>query len=315
MSNQNYYSVLNTVAAASGDYATVAGQIKLTGLPAYYKVNSNFTKTAGSSFTTLDTNATVGTSGTVLTWTTNPTTSVTGEVLEVSKNGVTYLAYILTGGAGATVAVAWIGPNGTPADAAGYTVVRKGATFTKAVFSATGSATSYSLGVNFVSSATTEPLVYSNWTFDATASTTTANLQDSFYNWAVSKLSASGYYVAKSSTNTVIIYNPVNSVFKITAVNTTGYTAPTITQYATSTLAAAAIKGYGADLIAQYGYPVASSSTANDGVVSTNLYTVYEISVNNITAGGAINKQIYGLLINLGSANAATLISTLDSNL
>lgn len=313
MAIQTYYSVLNTVASASGDISTVAGLTKITGLPAFDKDTCIATKAAATTFTTLDTNATISASGATLTWTTNPTTSITGEVLEVSKAGVTYLAYIITGGSGATVTVGWIGANGTPADAAGYTVVRKGATFTKVVFAAPAAVTNYNLGVKFISSAVAEPTKVLNWEYTSTASTAAADLQDSFYTWANTLLSGSGYFVAKNSTTTVIIYNPTNATFSITPVTASGFTSPTVTQYATATKSSGAIKGYGADLIAREGYPVSSTPTANDGIVSTANYTVYDFVAQNVSPAGVLNSVQYALLINVGSANSSTLIGTLDS--
>lgn len=310
MAIQTYYSILNTIPAST--VSTVAGLNVITGLPPFDASTCVATKTLGTSswLTPLDTNGAVGSSGTTLT--TTSITTTTGDVLEVSKAGVTYLAYILTGGTGTSVAVAWIGPNGTPADASGYTVVRKGATFTKVVFAAPSAVTNYNLGVKFISSAVAEPTKVLNWEYTSTASTTAADLQDSFYTWANTLLSGSGYFVAKNSTTTVIIYNPTNANFSITPVTASGFTSPTVTQYATATKSSAAIKGYGADLIAREGYPVASTSTANDGIVSTAVYTAWDIQVQNVSPAGVLNLTQYTVLANVSSTNYGTAVTAID---
>lgn len=313
MANQNYFSVLNTVAATHADYGTVTGgTIKITGLPAYAKKDlSTFTKVASSGFTSVDTNASIN--GTTITWSANKNTT-TGEVLEVTKNGFTYYAAILTGTNGtpaATQAVLWLGPNGTPATASGYAVTRKGAAFTNVVFANLSATSTVALGIAFNAVAeVTDPTIKLKFSYDGTSSTTATNLQDSFYTFCNTYLNGLGLYVAKSSTTTVVIYQEPNTYLNITSVTGSGYTAATVTATAPTPRL-----GYGADLIAQYGYPAASSSTANDGIVSTNFYTVYTLNIEATSAAGANNNQNYGLLIATDATNASTLISYLDSNL
>ena len=308
---QTNYSILNTVAAANADYGTFgSGGVKITGLPAYFKKDLiSAPKTASSSFTTLDSNASI--SGTTITWTTNPTTSITGEVLEVTKAGVTYYGAVLTGSAGATVTVVWMGANGTPATASGYTVTRKGATFTKVVFAAPAAVSNLTLGVQFTGlNAPTAPTNFRQWNYTSTASTTAADLQSSFYTWCASEIGIAGFYAAKSSTTTVLVYQDPNTFLSVTPVSASGYTAPTVTAYAPTPRV-----GYGADLIAKYGYPAASSSTANDGIVSTAFYTQYELNINGNSAAGVSSSVSYALLIATAATNASTLITYLDSNL
>ena len=192
---QTNYSILNTVAAANADYGTFgSGGVKITGLPAYFKKDLiSAPKTASSSFTTLDSNASI--SGTTITWTTNPTTSITGEVLEVTKAGVTYYGAVLTGSAGATVTVVWMGANGTPATASGYTVTRKGATFTKVVFAAPAAVSNLTLGVQFTGlNAPTAPTNFRQWNYTSTATTSAADLANFNYFSAIPQTGPEGRF-------------------------------------------------------------------------------------------------------------------------
>ena len=322
---QTNYSILNTVAAANADYGTFgSGGVKITGLPAYFKKDLiSAPKTASTDTYVLDTNCTISGSGATLTWSAGTPDTATGEVLTVTKSGVTYLAAILTGTTGATCTVAaWLGANGTPADAAGYTVTRWNSTTTspnvkpsdaliKVVFAAPAAVSNLTLGVKFTGlNAPTAPTNFRQWNYTSTATTSAADLQDSFYNWCNYELGGTGFYAAKVSTTTVVIYYPQNTFLSVTPVSASGYTAPTVTTYLPS-----GRLGYGADLIAKYGYPAASSSTANDGIVSTAFYTQYELNINGNSAAGVSSSVSYALLIATAATNASTLITYLDSNL
>lgn len=301
------YSALNTVAASHADYFAIAGgKVGITGLVPFNKNGASATLSAASSYYgassiatqqsyfTLSSNATISASGgTIALGNTNDTFE--GEVLTVTKAGLTYYAAIVTAStSGTTTGLIWLGVNGTPADAAGYTVVRQGYAFTKVVFAAI-TAKKVSVSTVYTNSFLTEmetiPFEY------VEATTLTAAEQATAYQGAISTiLDASGYY-STVSTDTVYILNPPNVAFKVVGATQSGYTAPTITSYVPVNRI-----GYGADIIAKYGLPTASSSTANDGIVATEFYDHVQIcSVTSGIIGGANSLQVYDVWINVST--------------
>lgn len=286
-------SMLNTVQASHADYAYSSPYVYLTNLLPFNKKNctacnlqlaSSYYGASVSatqqSFYTLDTNCTISAVGATLTWSSGTPDTFTGEVLTVTKSGLTYYAVIAAGGTGATgTAAAWVGANGTPADAAGYTITRQGYSFTKVDFAdissqlvqvQTNFSNAYSLESNLV-----------NFGYNTATSITAANQALAYYNTIHTPLTNSGFFNTYVS-DIVYIMNPPNQSLKVAASTQNGYTAPTITSYNPVSRV-----GYGADLIAKLGLPAASSSTANDGIVATEFYDTLTIKVQNDGFGGS----------------------------
>lgn len=321
--SQINFSVLNTVLAASADYATAgSGNSVITGLPVFPTVGviskpkttaTLYPTTGGGTqygFYTLDTNMTLSASGATMTWTspTTPDCSL-GEVLEVTKGGLTYYAGMDTSTGATGTVIIWFGANGTPANGAGYTVTRKGAAFstiTPAALSSSAASCTIGYTQNGSKNVAYQIATFGNPTSPVTF--TAANLTTALYNNLNTMLPRNGYNVSKSSTVVYIMQFP-NTFLKITSIpsSTTGYTGMAITQYTPITRI-----GYGADLISEQGYPTATSATANDGIVSTNFYTVENFVISNPVQN---TPSVYSLalLVNVGDANAATLIGTIDS--
>lgn len=304
------FSALNTVAASNADYFTIAGgRVGITGLVPFNKNGASATLSAASSyygassaatqqsFFTLSTNATISTTtvagDTIALGNANDT--FLGEVLTVTKAGLTYYAAVTVASAsGTTTGIVWLGVNGTPANAAGYTVVRQGYAFTKVVFAGITAkkvqvSTVYTN--SFLTDMETIPFGY------VEATTATAAEQATAYHSAISTvLDASGYY-STVATDTVYILNPPNVTLEVVGATQSGYTSPTITDYVPVNRI-----GYGADIIAKYGLPTASSSTANDGIVATEFYDHVQISsVSSGIIGGADALRVYDVWVNVST--------------
>ena len=303
-------SSLNTVAASHADYFTIAGgNVGITGLVPFQKNGASAVLTSASlyygassaatqnQFFTLSTNATIST--TTLAGDTialgNANDSFQGEVLTVTKSGLTYYAVVTAGNtSGTNTAIAWVGPNGTPALAAGYTVVRQGYAFIKVDFA---SLTSQKVQVSttYTNSFLSESSYINFGYADATTISDTAQAT-AYYNTVSETLAASGFYSTVVSDVVYILAQP-NKTISVVGSTQSGYTSPTVTTYTPVNRV-----GYGADIIAKYGVPTASSSTANDGVVATEFYDHVVITAKGSgVMGGADASQQYNVWINVST--------------
>ena len=321
------YSILNNVAATSGDYGAGAGYVYLTGLNPFLKtayqsrltVTPSKYKNAGGTlafgFYQLDAAAVLGTSSTVLTWSGGGTPQTyLGEVLECvdTVTGLVYYAAVPTTDTTSVTVTTWLGVNGTPPDGNSFVVTRKGDTFTSVTFAAVSAAQTANTNVTFTGAYGSQEQTLNYSIPLGNAATNTGNAL-AFYNLTNDALASNGFY-SNYVSNVVYIRYPANTSLVIASASGGTNLAPTVT----NTIAAPTNRiGYGADLIA-LGFPTASSATANDGFVSTSFYYEVDITIAGTSFGGVVQpSQTYKFFCNntTETANSATLIGTIETNL
>lgn len=160
---------------------------------------------------------------------------------------------------------------------------------------------------------TMSQVVNSTFHYLSDASATPAEFQTAFHSWLDATIIASaGYTFANVSTDKVDITAPKNYPL-VVAINTTlsgsGLTV-------TNTAGAVPQVGLGSDIIATYGWPESSSSSANDGIYPTGNYHQFFIPVNvpnqNNPASGF--TQYTCIVYIIDGTNGDALLSSLETN-
>lgn len=307
------FSILNTVLATHADVVVATnGLTTITGIDrAFYKNQVvSCTTTTGVGVTTLSTTATTaglsGTAGTL-----DAGTALTaGRVYRVVITGTTYYAYAVSLVAGTNWNVIYLGPNGGAPNTASTVAVYYYGDGSVKITPTAANSTGYAANIQYFDP-TIKTMNVINWTYTSDASATALEIGTNLSSSISTLLNAAGYYVGLSAASGyVVIMTPTTLPLKAVQITNTTYTGTlTIAQTAEVSL-----NNYGANLIPPYGfYPVASSSTANDGVVSTNRYSSATFNLAFADPSGKQQAYQVVLLVNDGDSNAAALMSYIAS--
>lgn len=152
------------------------------------------------------------------------------------------------------------------------------------------------------------------WEYTVPAAGTDALFLTSYKDAIETKMESAGYTVTGGVTS-VVITAPLNTPFSVLAGEASDVTNAGLT--ITDTTPAVNAEGRGSDLATQYGFPAASSATANDGIVTSNNYVVYEFFMTEqLSSTSAPNQwESYSkmLLLNNADGDTAAVVAAINA--
>lgn len=306
---RNDYTILNTVAATHADVVVSGGNVTITGITDGPILSGNFVKRekqTGVGVTSVSSTATTTTgqldAGSALT---------VGRVYKVTVGAVNYYAAVISLAAGTNYNVCYLGPQGSAPNVAATAIVTyEGDGSVLYTFSSVANSTTYGATANFV--VPTLGDTFQTWYFTTDSSASTTEAATAFGNAISNDLNAASYYVGVSSSS-VYIRIPASTVTATYPLVFTNISGGSYGSMPTPTTTAVTNRvWYGTDALA-YGYPQAVFSTQNGAIWASNTYTLERLYFNSQTTDGQTDLVFYDILINTGDANAAALVSYIDS--